>query len=1061
MQKISEWLQQIALEQYADNFSRQAIGFDVLVQLTDADMSELGIAIGDRYRLKKAIALYQSEQSLHVDQQAHYRQLTVLFSDLVGSTQLSTQLNAEKYRNVLRRYQQTVSNVMHHFGGTVTRFEGDGVMVLFGFPVAHEDVPDRAICAALDSVAAVARLTGVEQANLQSRIGIATGEVVVGDQFGVGLSRHFGVSGSTPNLAARLQALAVPDGIVASATTMRLTKSAFRSTRLPPTTVKGIAEPIQAFVVNGEQQTDDLLANGPTNKARLIARNSEFNQLKHNWQTASSGKGMVTILLGEAGIGKTRLVQELIQKLPVDEVLRFHCLPRYQNSMLHPLIQQLRDSTCLSRLSVGSVLRDHVVNLNLPGVDVDANQNTLKDFESLLDLLTDTSTDNTVKIKKNQIFSAVLLQLRNLVESGVSVVVVEDVHWADPTSLDLLTEIVEIIEELPLLLLLTTRPEKIPIFDSSSAVNTVKLSALTMSDSTALIEQVTEAKLLSTQDISSILDRCDGIPLYLEEITRAVMEEVDVSLLERHSDNIPETLRDLLMARLDRLGSGTVLAQIASVLGRKFTVSQVKAIADISHAAVEDGLVELEKAGVLVAISGESEQSYQFNHSLTANAAYTSLLSEHKQLLHAKVARMLDADPLSAEREPETAAGHYEWAGELEPAIRLRELAANRASVRSANVEAAFHFNKAAELAIQLPVDAQRDMLELRLRLELGTQLIACYGNAAPQVKSNFERAQELCESVPDQPLLWQTLYGLWSIYQVNGQLREANTLGQQLIDLAKRLNSSDLSLRAHRAHGLCQFAMGKFDASRIHLQCAVDIYNPEKHGVRQMGDISDNLVLANCNLGWLYCFQGETEQGLYLHKKAICRAEELQDQHSLAFALALSAASHQALGDHANTGLLAQRLVTLSQAHGFPYWLAWGEMLHEWARCANVVSVYTDDFDKALSAYEETGGRMMNAYFITLRAELEIAHQLLPQAIATLNEAEKLIDETATQFYMAEIPRLRAEIDMKRGMADDSEKMLALADRLAIRQGNLLLKRKIDNTKLRLPMIQCKLPVL
>ena len=1045
MEEMINWLRKIGLEHYSDEFERHAIGFDVIGQLTDADMSELGITLGDRYRLKNAIAKYRSEESLLTEEQAHFRQLTVLFSDLVGSTQLSTQLNAEMYRIVMRRYQQTVANVMNYYGGTITQIEGDGAMVLFGFPVAYEDAPDRAICAGLDSVAAVAKLQSVGDEKLQSRIGIATGEVVVGDHYGSGPSRHLAVSGSTPNLAARLQTLAEVNSVVASDTTMRLTKTAFQSTPLPLTRVKGITEPIQAFFISGEQTADAGSQIMRVHRAPMVARESEYNQLNIIMQSTLDGTGMVAIVQGEAGIGKSRLVEEVIKDIPSKQILSFCCLPRYQNSMLHPLVQQLRDSMCLTTQSTDAELRKQVVSLR--GMGVGASQSTVLAFESLLSLSGEETEQNEAKLKKNELFDAILYQMRRLVDDGVSVILVEDLHWADPTSLDLLAQIAENIESLPLLLMFTTRPDRIPEFATASSVCTVKLSPLTMSDSSNLVKELTRTKLLSAQDIERILDRCDGIPLYLEEITRAMMDDVDISILERRTTDIPETLRDLLMARLDRLGSGTVLAQIASVLGRSFTVRQVQTIAELDDKAVENGLEELEKAGLLIPHEGNVERAYQFNHSLTANAAYTSLLSEHKVILHAKVARMLDADPISAEREPETAAGHYEWAGELEPAIRLRELAGNRASVRSANVEAAYHFNKAVTLTMQLPVNTERHVLELRLRLELANQLSACYGNAGHQVELNFKRAKELCEHVPDQPLLWQTMYGLWSTCQVNGRLREANALGQQLIDLAKRLDSTNMLLRANRAHGLCQFAMGEFDDSRIHLERAINTYDPKLHSVQEIVDISDSLVLAKCNLGWLYCFQGETEYALELHKDAILRAEQLEHQHSLAFALALSAASHQALEDHGNTRLLAQRLVSLSQSQGYPYWLSWGKMLLLWSRPTRNSIQDSNEFNIALTAYEKTGGRMMNAYFMTLRAELEIARQLLPEALASLAEAEQLVEETAVRFYLPEISRLRAVIHAKQGKFEEAKAMLEQAKQLAVKQGNSLLNNRIAVT--------------
>lgn len=1048
MVDITDWLTQHQLGHLDALFEQHAIGIDVLDQLTAADMAELGIALGDRYRLQSAITERAPKPLPSQDTKAHFRHVTVLYSDLVGSTRLSVELNVEVYRNALRRYQETVATVMTQYGGTITRYDGDGILVLFGFPHAHEDDPDRAVQAALDSIEAVAALPPADNNMLASRIGIATGEVVVGDQIGKGSARQFATAGITPNLAEHLEGLAEPNTVVISESTLRLVKTALDTVSLPPTDVTGLTDPVNAYIVTGEQASPGIPTGDSRGVTPLIARKAECDQLQRTWQAVQEGEGMVTIILGEAGIGKSRLVEEFLKNVPDERVLQLFCLPRYQNSTLHPIVQRLQDSVCLEQNPMTGQSGKRIVRL--PGLDENTDERIVNVFETLLSLPSGDADQQPAHVEREQLFNAITYQLTAMLGTGVAIVVVEDLHWADPTSLELLERVATMVSTHPFLLLATARPDVIPAFTTSRSVSTIKLLPLTRRDSQDFIEEFSLGKKLAAEDTTRIVSRCDGVPLYLEEITRAALDNVDVSILERDTTDIPEALRDLLMARLDRLGTGTELVQIASVLGRRFSLPQVQAVAEQSAEEVVAGLAALERAGVLMQHDVAGEPGYQFNHALTADAAYASLLGESKRQLHARIARLLDADPISAEREPETAARHYEWAGELVPAIRLRELAGHRARERSASVEAAHHFSKAVKLANRLPVDDNQCRLELRLRLDLGTQLIACYGNGAPEVEANFERARELCDLVPDEHMHWQTLYGLWSFYQVTGRLREARNLGEKLLEHASRLESSGVSILAHRAHGLCLFAMGEFDQSRTHLERAIELYNPELHSVRNTGDISDIQVLAKCNLGWLCCFQGERERAVELHNDAIALAEKLNHQHSLAFALALAAASHQALDDRKKTHSLARRLVQHSESQGYPYWLAWGLMLSAWSQTGNDTSS-SEAFDAGFEAYENTGGRMMNAYFMTLRAEFDIAERLFADALSRLSDAEQVMNETATRFYAAEIPRLQALVFSQLGDHEQVRQSLERATELARNQSNALLLTRIQKTTIQL----------
>ncbi len=1044
MDEMRTWLERHKLGHLSRVFAEQAIELDVLGRLTDEDMKELGIALGDRYRLRAAIK--GLEPRVASTPKAHFRHLTVVFSDLVDSTLLSVQLGPEEYRRALQSYQGAVADVMERYGGTITRYDGDGVLVLFGFPEAHEDDPDRAVRAGLDSVAAVSILPAVRETKLASRVGIATGLVVVGDLVGEGASRQVAVSGTTPNFASRLQGLAEPGAVIISETTHRLVTSKLVAEPLEPKRVKGIAEPVHAFLVKAAQESDRFAQHSAHGLTPLIARDVERDQLTRSWRAAQRGEGQITVISGEAGIGKSRVVNEFLADVPEHQVLRYFCLPRYQNSTLYPIVRQLHDAIGVEHELSQATQRArlaHVLNLNEK-----TDSRVLSVFEALLSFRTEDEEKGSARIDREQIVEAVSRQLAARGAKAPTVMIIEDLHWGDPTTLELLDRLVSWLAHQPIFIIATTRQDFIPALTDSRVVSIIKLIRLTHRESISFIDEVRQDRAIAPVDREMIAERCDGVPLYLEEVTRAALDSVDVSILERKTAGIPETLRDLLMARLDRLGTGSELAQTASVFGRQFSARQLRAVAGLSEAEVVRGLAALESAKIITQRDAVDEEvTYQFNHALTADAAYASMLDETKRRLHAKVARMLDADPNSAEREPETAAWHYESAGEFEPAIRLRELAGHRASARSANLESAHHFYRAVKLASYLPAAEKQLRLELRLRLELGTQLIACYGNGATQVETNFERARELCRLVSDKGMRWQALHGLRSCYLVRGRLHQAEKLGETLLELAGRLEGSGPLIQAHRAQGLCLFALGRFDQACEHLERAVELYDPELHRVQSTGFISDLLVLAKCHLGWLCCFLGQTERALTYHDEAIRYAERLSHQHSLAFALALAAASHQALEEPERTRSLSRRLMELSERRSYPYWLAWGRMLTAWALACTGEAGAFEEFDAGLRAYRETDARMMIPYFLTLRAEVDLARERYPEAIERLNEAEQLADETGTQFYACEISRLRAVAYSRTSEAKKARVAVDKATAIAREQGNVLLMQRVERT--------------
>ena len=674
---IVVWLRSLGLGRYEAAFRDNEIDETVLPSLTAEDLKDLGVCVvGHRRKLLDAIAALRTDAGARVpssdaatissaptvspEDRAERRQVTVMFSDLVGSTALSARMDPEDLREVISAYQKCVAEVVGRFGGFVAKYMGDGVLVYFGYPEAHEDDAERAVSAGLELIPAIRSLKS--PVSLQSRVGIATGMVVVGDLIGSGSAREQAIVGETPNLAARLQGIAEPNTVIISESTRRLLGNLFELKDLGGRDLKGVAGQMRAWVAlrasTVESRFEALHATGLT---ALVGRDEETELLLRRWSRAKSGEGQVVLLSGEAGIGKSRLTAALLERLATEPHtrLRYFCSPQHTDSALYPIIGQMEraagfihDDTPQARLNKLDVL--------LAQTSTSAGDAAL--FADMLSLPNDgryLALALSPEQRRQRTLEALTAQMQALSRQNPVLMIFEDVHWTDPTSLEAFGRAVDRLRTLRVLLIVTFRPEFEPPWIGRPYVTALTVNRLAQRDIEAMIDHVAGNKLLPASVRQDIIERTDGIPLFVEEMTKAVLEAESEGEAQRTAAvvpaptlAVPASLHASLMARLDRLGSAKEVAQIGAAVGRQFSHALLAAIAHARVPELQSALDRLVAAGLLFRQGVPPHASYLFKHALVQDAAYSTLLREPRRALHARIAETIESQFRGHRREP-------------------------------------------------------------------------------------------------------------------------------------------------------------------------------------------------------------------------------------------------------------------------------------------------------------------------------------------------------------------------------------------------------------------------
>ena len=737
--------------------------------------------------------------------EAERRQLTVLFCDLVDSTVLASQLDPEEWREVVRAYQSTCAAVIQRYDGHIAQYLGDGLLVYFGYPRAHEDDAQRAVRAGLGMVEALrqlnTRLARERGVSLAVRLGIHTGQVVVGE-IGGGAKQEQLALGETPNLAARLQGIAAPNTLVISAATSQLLGGFFACQSLGTQLLKGFAQPLEVYQVRYESTARSRLeAAGSTGLTPLVGREAEVALLRERWAQVKEGLGQVVLLSGEAGIGKSRLVQVLTEQVasePQAWLTPCQCSPYYQNTALYPMIDLLervalrfeREESAQRKLNK---LEGFLVQYGLPLAE------TVPLFAALLALpLAEGYTPLTVspEQQKQKTLQALLtIVLRTAAQQPV-LFIMEDLHWVDPSTLEFLTLLVDQGPTARILALFTCRPDFSPPWSGRSHLTQITLNRLPRRQAAELTGRVAHGKALPAEVVEQVVAKTDGVPLFVEELTKMVLES---GLLQEREERfeltgplpplaIPTTLHDSLMARLDRLAAVKGLAQLAATLGREFSYALLQAVSLEDEDTLQRGLHQLVAAEFLYQRGLPPQATYVFKHALIQDAAYQSLLRSTRQQYHQRIAQVVEARfPEICDTQPELVAQHYTAAGCAEQAVRYWQRAGEHASDRSAHLEAISHLTTGIELLKTLPETPEHTQQSLTLHIALGAALQMAKGNAAPEVEHAYTQARALCQQVGETPELIPVLFGLWRFYLVRAQLHTAREIGDTLLHLVQR----------------------------------------------------------------------------------------------------------------------------------------------------------------------------------------------------------------------------------------------------------------------------------
>jgi class 3 adenylate cyclase/tetratricopeptide (TPR) repeat protein len=971
---------------------------------------------------------------------AERRQLTVMFCDLVGSTPLSTRLDPEDLRGVIGAYHRCVTEIVEGFGGFVARYMGDGVLVYFGYPQAHEDDAERATRCGLALVDRVAQLNQAEE--LHARVGIATGLVVVGGE----VAEH-DVAGDTPNLAARLQALAEPDSVVIAASTRRLTGDLFEYRDLGEIELKGFAEPVpalQALRPSAVESRFEALRGSALSP--LVGRDEEIELLLRRWARAKAGAGQVVMVSGEPGIGKSRIIAALAEQLR-DEPhlrLRYFCSPYHQDSALFPFVDQLdraaefgRDDPPVARLGK---LEAVLARAALPDEDV----------ALLADLLCLPCSERcplpnlSSQRKKKRTLWALIHQLEGLSRQQPVVMVFEDAHWIDPTSRELLDLTVDRVRSLPVLLIVTLRPEFQPLWTGQPQVTMLTLNRLDRRDQTFLVERIAGGKSLPDQVVAQIVDRTDGVPLFVEELTKSVLES---GLLREEADRyvldgalpplaIPTTLHASLLARLDRLPSVRLVAQTGAAIGREFSYGLLRVVSRLPEEELKAALARLVAVELVFQRGTTPDAVYAFKHALVQDAAHSSLLRSTRQQLHAQIAEALEThSPEIIENQPELLAQHYAEAGLVEKSVAFWGKAGRRSAARSAMAEAATQFQKALDQLELLGESPVRQRKELKLRSSLGAVLLAVKGYAGTETGHAYARARELWEQLGSPSEFLHVPYGQARYHSHLGEFDLALRLDADLLRLSQQRGDLAGLVLGHYSSGRNLLLAGRFASSLAHLEDVLALYDPISHSslIHLVGEAPH--LNSQALLGIVLSCLGYPNQALARSTAAIIEARRLGHPPSLASSLSNGTVVLWLVGNSAILEEWLDQLDAIATDQGFPYWRAHGTIYRGWVKVRNgYVAEGMSLLRSGSVAYGATGAGPGMDNIALLAQGYEIAGQI-EEAVSLLDNALGIVETNGERWFAAELHRRKGELLLRLGHIGVAEELFRKALDIAGKQ--------------------------
>jgi class 3 adenylate cyclase/predicted ATPase len=1034
---VGTWLASLGLDQYEPLFREHAIEADILPELTDQHLSDLGVPLGHRLRMLRAIAELASDGQPAPEARTpgalERRQLTALFCDLVGSTELTAKLDPEDMADLIRAFQGAVAAAVARFDGHIAKWMGDAAMVYFGYPRAHEDDAERAARAALALIAAVAALRHEHGAALQVRIGISTGLVVVGELIGEGEARLRGLVGDTPDLAMQLQALTEPDTIAVSAATLRLLGKAFETRPLQPPSVRGSGRPIPAWLIAGERENVSRFdASRSETLTPFVGREEEIALLLERWRRAVGGEGQVAMLSGEAGIGKSRILAMLRERLGSERhvVLRYQCSPHHINDSFHPVIGQIWHAAGFVSGEPSSTRLDKlermVASVGLPVEEI------VPYMAAVLAIPTGgryPPFDAAAGELKERTAAAMIAPAIELARQVPVLMILEDAHWIDPSSLDLAARMVEMTRHLPVLYVMTFRPEFSPPWFSRDHVTSLSLNRLARDQSLTMIDGVVEGKHLPDEVLDQILAKTDGVPLFVEELTKSVLES---ELLREESGAyvlasaltplaIPSTLQDSLTARLDRLSPIKETAQIGAAIGREFSHALLEAVSPIKGAALDDVLGQLMDAELIYRRSAD-KASYVFKHALVQDTAYGSMLRSRRQRIHAQIAAALETHVTEEEYAPAIIAHHFTEAGLALPAASAWLAAAELALSQSAPVEAERDASAGLALIPGIAAGGERDALELSLLVARANAMVPLKSVSAPETFEAMLAAKRLLDrGIGTDLQRVSILYGLCAGTTLAARLEEAMAFAEEIIEVAERLDDATYRVLGYRQLAALQFYTGHNREALANLQKGAAYRDPQRQralsyrfGWDQGIAILSFEVLVRLSLG-------------LLDSAARLRDQVLSEISGHGHATTVASATfcvltwpqlvrHELPELERNSDRLAafctekkvEQIRLLASLH------------HAYARAMREpLSTNIETLRSALEALSKSGGTTGNSITLSNLAEALLVADDFDGAEVALRDGFDFVEQSGERYWLADLHRLSGQVALRREPVD------------------------------------------
>ena len=978
---------------------------------------------------------------------AERRILSVMFCDLVASTALSASLDPEDFHALLQLCHGTWRQIVEGHGGHVAQFLGDGLLAYFGYPQSREDDGARALRAGLRIVAATAAANAEARLPpplaLEVRVGIHSGSVVVGE-IGRGSRRENLALGTTPNLAARLQSLAEPGTVYISATTYRLVRGAFVCQSLGPQRLKGFAQPMEVYRVEREGPPLSLTGGVSTLPAALpmVGRDKELALLRDHWRRAQAGEGQTVLIQGEAGIGKSLLVQQLAYHVaPASAVLlEGRCSPYYQNTAFYPVIELLERLLGVEP-GAASPLRLAQVEETLKTWGLDPAPHAPL-WAGLLSIPLESGAppDLPPAQLRKQLIASLVDAFSDLARRQPLVLVFQDLHWIDPSTVDLLSELAQRCAAEPMLLLLTARPEFVPPWPAGPHRARIELQRLPRSELAQLIRRTAAGAELTPEVVERLAARAEGVPLFAEELTKMVVEtgvSLEPDAPAGASLVVPTTLQSSIEARLDRQGEAKATAQMAAVVGQEVEIDLLRALHPGREDEVERHVDLLVEAEILVWIGAVT---CAFRHALIRDAVYESVLKKVRPVHHRAVAEALEAGfPVLVDSRPELLAYHCAAGDLAERAILYWRQAAQRAADRGANQEASRHLGQALALLAELPEGRERDEVELSLRTLLGSTLMALRGFGAPEVEAVYRRAFELCTRLQPTPHQFPVLAGLARIYSVRADLAVARNLGEELVRTAEAAGEPAHQIVAHLNLGITLFHLAEHAQARSHLARAIDLLataGPVPHALRYG---TQPELHSRAYLSFVLWHLGFPDQALSRSEEALSRAGRSADPLSLCIALSAVGLIRQCRGEPEETERVASTCIQLAQEAGLPLFLALARLLRGWGlarRGARPDPAAVEEVHRGMLDWTALGTGVAQTQFLAALAELHSELGRPEEADACISRAEDLVQRTGEQYFVAELHRLRGELLAARGDGPEAERWLRRACQVARAQG-------------------------